>query len=190
MSQVYIDVRAVPLVAGEPEKVSGSGVFLLMESAAPVNLVFRNQHGNQIGQAIKVKQGFKVPVGEDLTYVEVTSAVDQTATFGFGLLGVDYLNINGAVTASIAGAAVLNDAAPVAVVAAARELLAAADTGRRLLVIKNTTADYLYIGGAAVDDTNSAIVLEPGDEYTSDAPQAAHYGYPAATGSVNVLKGA
>lgn len=190
MTTRFLDVQLVALTANVPEYVTAFGTVMLMEAAAPVSIIFLDASKKTLGQAQDMKAGVKVKMGDVLNEVKIISAVDQVVKIGSAAEGVDYAAPGQAVTATIAGASILTDAGPVALAANTVEPVAAYDHSRLLLVIKNTGGDLVTVGGAAVSIAGGAIVLEPGDEYTSDAPQAAHYCISASAGSVNVVTGA
>ncbi len=165
----------IKLVAGQQKKVSATGVFLTLLSAAePIDIEVE-----MIGKAgnpdvmTGIPQGYAEQFVEMFNAVSLTSAIDQEIQIGYamGTVRVDRSTIINQ------QATVTDNLDPVALgTSAALALAAQSDRLRLILTADQGNADAIALGGPALTAVNAARWLQPGESYIeTDAAPAAVY---------------
>lgn len=163
------------LEAGKWKTVPAEGLFfMLLEAAAPVDLIFIGM-GSGTGQPCEaVTAGFKVKHASMMTSVRVRSAVATVIKYAYSMGdgGYDRSEI---ITQQ---ASITDNLAPVEPDTAAAELVLSGDATRRRVILTahrdNTGA--IALGGPALTAANAARWLEAGESYIeTDAAPAAVY---------------
>lgn len=166
----------ISLTAGEAKKVSVTGYYLtLLSAAAPVDLEVE-----MVGKAghsdvsIGLPEGYGEQFPEMFNSITITSDISQTVKFGYamGVVKVDRTTIvNSQATTT-------DNLSPVALGITAT-LIMTGDATRRRLILTNpsTNTGAIALGGPSLTAANAARWLEPGDSYIeTDAAPAAVYG--------------
>lgn len=170
MRTVYIDLKA-----GKTKKVSVTGVFLtLLSAAGPVDMEVEmiGKAGNpDVMQGLI--EGYSEQFLEMFNSVTLTSATDQTIKIGYamGTVRMDRSTI-------ISQQSTVTDNLDPVTLGAAAALALAAQSGRRRLILTadNGNADAIALGGPSLTAVNAARWLQPGESYIeTDAAPAAVY---------------
>lgn len=166
----------ISLTAGEAKKVSVTGYYLtLLSAAAPVDLEVE-----MVGKAghsdvsTGLPEGYGEQFPEMFNSITVTSAINQTVKFGYamGVVKIDRTTIVNS------QAPTTDNIAPVALGITATLILTNAASRRRLILTNpSTNTGAIALGGPSLTAANAARWLEPGDSYIeTDAAPAAVYG--------------
>lgn len=169
--------------AGTWQQQIGGRYFRIMDAAAPVDVIFYRQ-GAQVVTAEQVEAGYSYapPVGSEFDRVDVVASGAQTVKVGISDGYGTYDKTATTVTATIAKATTVSDAAPVMVGVAATALVAAS-AGRKAVRFYNAGTADVYLGGVGVTVANGAVKIAPGGLYLDDdAPGAAWYGISGTAG--------
>jgi hypothetical protein len=159
--------------------------FYLMECATPIDIEFIMQANGGKETAEGIAQGYHFEAPDMLREIIVTTTVEQTIKWGYsnGRGGYDRTAL------IVLSPSTVANVAPVTVTTAAT-LIVAGEATRRLLTLRNTGTDVLYIGGPGVTVANAAYEIQPGDMLEFSAPASAVYGIvPTTAGPVAILAG-
>mgnify|MGYP000305290234 CR=1 FL=1 len=165
----------ISLTAGEAKKVSVTGYYLtLLSAAAPVDLEVE-----MVGKAghsdvsTGLPEGYGEQFPEMFNSITITSDISQTVKFGYamGVVKVDRSTI-----VSSQAATSDNSAATLAATDTPEEILAADNTRRRLILTAHPdNTGTVLLGGPSLDGSgsNAARRLEPGDSWVDETAAAA-----------------
>lgn len=159
------------LEAGKRVRLPCNGFnFNLFSSSSPLNLNFITQGKGETGDICNdIVSGFWYESPTLLTFVEMTSTVNQVVQWSVSNGRAGYTRISGEVSANIVRATVIGQVAPVAVGVVAVSVIASNAARKRVIFTadENNTGT-LYLGAVGVTVANSAIVLASGESYIEE----------------------
>lgn len=187
MSERLLNAKDYTIDAGGKAQISIPGTyFQLMESSSDVTIRFF-RHDSEIGIAENVPEGFTFgPVAEPWHRVEIESAAAQTVKASVSRAATGLLRITGAIDADITKATTLDSLPDVVIGAGATQILAAADSTRREILVSNLAANAspIRVGDGGASAANG-VPCAPGETVTITTSGAV-YAYSATAQSVAV----
>jgi len=177
VSAELLSIKEYAIAAGATLEIQRKGRFFqLMQASSSVAIVFKRNH-SAIGNVDAVPEGFRWgPLAEENYFdaVEITSAAAQTVSIAISAVAEAQLQrIVGNITASLSKAATLDSLADDSIAATSTELVAAADSDRRAIMVTNLAAntDEVRVGDSGTGATNG-VPVQPGETVTVETSAA------------------